>query len=200
MCEVPEFFGDPVIIQNEPDLYVPVETYLYQGFYELHKPRHGNARMVAAQTASLPAAGRGAWTQPDLAAVLVLRGKFTTAAEIRIFSFEVKTLAGCQLQSVHEALAHTRFVNSSYLVWNRPKCTCSDREFYAMVESNCNAYGVGLITVHDPGNLSTFEVRVRAHSKTIPADEADEFILTRFNAHQQNLILGALRRFCPGPL
>jgi hypothetical protein len=71
---------------------------------------------------------------------------------------------------------------------------------YATIEANCAAYGVGLITIHDPLNLSTFEIRLTAQHKTIAGDEIDDFISTRFDAHSQRLILEALNRFCPGPL
>lgn len=200
MCDVPTYFGDPVIVQSEHDLYQPLENYLLQGFYMVHKPKHGSMLAVTAQTALIPATGGGPWTQPDVAVVLISRNKFATTAEIRLFSFEVKTMMGCQLQSVHEALAHTRFVNCSYLVWNRPKCICQDRELYATIEANCAAYGVGLITVHDPHNLSTFEIRLAAQNKTIATNEMDEFVSTRFDAHSQALILDGLKQFCAGPL
>jgi len=200
VCEVPQSFGAPVIVQNESDLYVPLENYILQGFYLLQKPARGSLRAVTAQTALIPAAGGGTWTQPDVAAAFVSRSRFATSAEIRLFGFEVKTMGGCRLQSVHEALAHTRFVNCSYVVWNRPKCICGDREHYLTIERNCSAYGIGLLSVHDPGNLATFEVRLEAQHKNIAANEVDEFISTRFDDHKQGLILGALKQFCPGPL
>lgn len=109
-------------------------------------------------------------------------------------------MRGCQLQSVHEALAHTRFVNFSYLVWNRPQCICQDREFFDLIEENCRSYGVGLITAHNPNNLGTYRIRLKAERKPISADAIDEFICTRFNAVQQGLVIDALRLFCPGPL
>jgi hypothetical protein len=198
MCEVPEHYGDPVIVRLESDLYQPLEGYIHEGFFVAHRPPHGSMRAVTAQTALI--AGGGAWTQPDVAAVLISRNKFAATAEVRLFSFEAKTMAGCQLQSVHEALAHTRFVNCSYLVWNRPHCTCKDRELYNTIEASCAAYGVGLITVHDPGNLSTYEIRHAAQNKTVAPNEVDEFISTRFDRQSQALILDGLKMFCAGPL
>ena len=200
MCEVPEAFGDPFIATQERELYAPLESYINHGVHLLQRPAHGSLRLVTAETAQTAAPAGGTWTQPDLAAVGISRSKFATTAEIRLFSFEVKTYAGCDLKAVHEALAHTRFVNFSYLVWNRPRCICQDREHYQVIESNCAAYGVGLLTVHNPLNLGTYEVRLPAQRKLISADDMDEFISTRFNMHRQALIIDALQLFCPGPL
>ena len=198
MCQVPEHYGEPVIVRSEGDLYQPLESYIHAGFFAVHRPPHGHMRAVTAQTALMPAVGGGAWTQPDVAAVLISRNKFAAVADVRLFSFEVKTRAGCQLQSVHEALAHTRFVNCSYLVWNRPHCICPDRELYNTIEASCAAYGVGLITVHDPGNLITYEIRRAAWNKTVAPNEVDEFISTRFSPQSQALILDGLKMFCAG--
>jgi hypothetical protein len=200
MCDVPAHYGEAVMVPSEHDLYQPLEGYIHEGFFAVHKPPHGNMRVVTAPTALVPAAGGGTWTQPDVSAVLISRRKFAATAEVRLLSFEVKTMAGCKLQSVHEALAHTRFVNCSYLVWNRPRCVCADRELYATIETNCAAYGVGLITVHNPGNLSTFEIRRVAQSKAVAPDEIDEFISTRFDERSRELIIVGLGRFCAGPL
>ena len=189
-----------MIAERERDLYDPLEGYLHEGFHTLHKPKRGSLRLVTAITAQAVAPTGGTWTQPDLAAVGISRSKFATAAEIRLFSFEVKTHTGCNLQAVHESLAHTRFVNFCYLVWNRPRCICQDREFYLTIEKNCRAYGVGLITVHDPGNWTTYEVRLAAQHKIIAADDIDEFISTRFNPIKQSLVFDALTTLCPGPV
>ena len=102
MCDVPAYFGEPVIVPRENDLYRPFEGYLLQGFHELHKPRQGSLFLVTAVTAQVAAPAGGTWTQPDLAAVAVSRSKFATVAELQIFSFEVKTFVGCNLQAVHE--------------------------------------------------------------------------------------------------
>jgi hypothetical protein len=199
MCEVPEHYGDPVIVRNETDLYQPLESYVHDSFFVAHRPPHGAMRVVTAQTALIPGVGGGVWTQPDVAAVVISRNRFAASAEVRLFSFEVKTKAGCQLQSVHEALAHTRFVNCSYLVWNRPHCVCADRELYNTIQASCAAYGIGLITVHNPGKPHTYEIRHAAQNKTVPPNEIDEFISTRFDSHEQELILEGLKMFCAGP-
>ena len=91
-------------------------------------------------------------------------------------------------------------MNFSYLVWNRPKCICGDRDRFETIQRNCGAYGIGLITIHDPKNLSTFEIRLSAQREDVAADEIDEFVTSRFDATKQDMIVDALRRYCPGPL
>lgn len=200
MCDIPQHYGDPLLIEQEVKLYRLLSQFLHGDFHVIHKPKYGNFFLEIAQTHAIAVPGGGTWTQPDLAAVGISRSKFATTAELQLFGFEVKTMQGCCLQSVHEALAHTRFVNFSYLVWNRPACICLDREFYLMIKANCAAYGVGLITIHDPNNLSTFEIRLRPQRKLIDADVIDEFIVTRFNEVEKERISDALARFCQGPL
>jgi len=200
MCDIPQHYGVPLLMQQEHDLYQPLGQFLHQGFHEFHKPKNGNLYLEVAQTYAAAAPDGGMWTRPDLAAVSISRSKFATTAEMQLFGFEVKTMAGCRLQSVHEALAHSRFVNFAYLVWNRPACVCRDRDFYDTIRKNCEAYGVGLITVHNPNDLSTFQIRLKAQRKIVADDVIDEFISTRFSAAEQDRIVAALARFCPGPL
>lgn len=198
MCILPEYFGPPILLRPESSLYPRLAQFLYLGFHEAHKPRHGSLYLEVGHTHDVAAPSGGTWTRPDLAAVGISRGRFAATVEVRLFSFEVKTADGCRLQSVHEALAHTRFVNYSYLVWNRPACICDDEENYQAILSNCAAYGVGLITIHNPNDLNTFQIRLCARRKKVAADLIDEFILTRFSPAEQARIDGAMQRYCVG--
>lgn len=200
MCTIPHFFGAPVFVRPESLLYPRVAQFLYLGFHEAHKPKHGSLYLEVSHTHKLSAPDGGTWTQPDLAAVGISRARFAAKVAVRLYSFEVKTVDGCRLQSVHEALAHTRFVNYSYLVWNRPACTCEDREAYENIVSNCAGYGIGLITVHDPHDLNTFEIRLSPQRKDVKDDLIDEFILTRFSAAEQGRIDSIIHKFATGPL
>ncbi len=200
MCDVPEFFRDPVLARSESDLYQPLVDFLHSGFYSDQRPTHGNLRIVAEAIADRPAPGGGRWTRPDVAAVAVRRFKFATSAGIDILSFEVKTYRGASVISVYEALAHARFVNCSYLVWNRPACICDDRENYEAIADACGAQGIGLISVHNPNDLATYQIRMTPKRAPIADDALDDFVTSRFSEASQERILGALRDFCPRPL
>jgi hypothetical protein len=200
MCDIPSYFGAAVLAGTESDLYRPLVNYLDSGFYTDQRPKHGNLRLIAQVVADVPAPAGGMWTQPDVAAVAVGRHKFAPSARIDILSFEVKTHRGANLAAVYEALAHARFVNLSYLVWNRPACVCSDREKYEAIATACSTYGVGLISVHNAADLMTYEIRVPPKRSSVSDDALDEFVISRFSDANQTLISGALRDFCPGPL
>jgi hypothetical protein len=200
MCDVPAYFGDAVLADTEVELYAPVVDFLHSTFYTEQKPKYGNLRLIAEIVAGTPAPTGGMWTRPDVAAVGVRRHKFAATAGVDILSFEIKTYPGANLVSVYEALAHARFVNFSYLVWNRPACICGDRQHYAVIAETCSAQGIGLISVHNPHELGTFQIRVTPKRSSVSEDTLDEFVVSRFSAANQALIRGALQDFCPKPL
>ena len=49
-----------------------------------------------------------------------MRFKLMPGAQVDVHSFELKTESGCTVQSVHEALAQTRFTHFGHLVWHLP--------------------------------------------------------------------------------
>lgn len=200
MCDVPSFFGEAALARAEAELYEPLVDFLRSDFQADQRPKHGNLRLIAEVVAGTAAPAGGMWTQPDVAAVAVRRHKFAASACIDILSFEVKTHHGANLISVYEALAHARFVNLSYLVWNRPACTCDDREKYTTITSACSAHGVGLISVHNALDVRTYEIRVTPKRSLVSDDALDEFVMSRFSGANQAHIVRALRDFCPGPL
>jgi len=200
MCDAPSFFGEAVLTGTELELYEPLVDFLRSDFYTDQRPKHGNLRLIAEVVAGAAAPAGGTWTQPDVAAVAVRRHKFAASACIDILSFEVKTHRGANLVSVYEALAHARFVNLSYLVWNRPACICNDREKYNTLTDACITHGVGLISVHNARDLRTYEIRVTPKRSLVSDDALDEFVITRFSGANQALITSALRDFCPRPL
>jgi hypothetical protein len=200
VCDIPQFFGDAILARAESDLYQPLVDFLHSVFYTAQRPKHGNLRIIAQVVADIPAPAGGTWTQPDVAAVAVSRRKFAPSACIDILSFEVKTYAGANLVSVYEALAHARFVNLSYLVWNRPACTCNDRQKYDAIAAACGAHGVGLITVHNPSDSRTYAVRMVPSHTSVSDDALDDFVISRFSTGNQTLITSALTDFCPRPL
>ncbi|HEX5999305.1 MAG TPA: hypothetical protein VFZ16_07895 [Hyphomicrobiaceae bacterium] len=200
MCDVPSFFGDAVLTRTESELYQPLVDFLHSDFYTAQRPKHGNLRIVAQVVADVPAPAGGTWTRPDVAAVAVSRRKFAPIAHIDILSFEVKTHTGANLVSVYEALAHARFVNLSYLVWNRPACICGDHPRYQGIKDACQSHGVGLITVHNPSDRRTYDVRAAPTRSSVSDDALDDFVISRFSERNQALITNALTDFCPRPL
>jgi hypothetical protein len=191
MCETPEHFGAFVEERIEADLYPPLVRYLHLYGAEQFKPKFGTVQIFAEDVSAVPAQRAGMWTRPDVAAVRVWKGKYSTTKQVHLMSFEVKPYRTGDLAAVHQALAQAQFVNQSFLVWNRPHCVCNDPN-YDYVFQSCVAHGVGLIAVHAPSNLQTFEVRLDARVVERTVDELDEFVETRFAPNTRKGIIAAL--------
>jgi hypothetical protein len=57
---------------------------------------------------------------PRLYPVSAMRFRLMPGSQVDVHSFELKTETGCTVQSVHEALAQTRFTHFGHLVWHLP--------------------------------------------------------------------------------
>ena len=191
MCEAPAHFGKFNEVRPEQAIYHPLIQFLYLFGAEHFRPRHGTVQIFAEDISQVPAQQAGMWTRPDVAAVCVTRAKFAPSKTLNLMSFEVKSYDGTDISSVHQALAQARFVNNSYLVWNRPFCVCDD-DNYKAIRLSCETHGIGLVVVHDPDNLRTFEFRVAPKRYEISPDALDEFVETRFSQRTKQTIVAAL--------
>lgn len=199
-CRVPLYFGDPALAGAERDIYSPLEVFLHQGFLTELQARMVNVQLISSIIANGRLPGAARWEQPDLAAVVVKRSRFAATAHIELVSIEAKRSEDCDVRAVHQALAHKRFANKSYLAWNRSHCSCSDRDAFNRVFDSCKAHGVGLITVHSYLDPATIRVRLEAVSHSLPEDVVDEFINRQFDVIAQDKILSTLKKFCGGPI
>ena len=200
MCNVPDFYGDFSGASRERDLYEPLINYLHHHFIESLQIRRGTAHITPQDVSTITDSDGGQWTRPDVAAVLLRRNRYAATATIDILSFEVKRYTACDLPAVHEALAHARLVNFAYLVWNRPACIYKDKKTYDRIVQSCQLYGLGLVTIHDPSNLQTFEVKLQPSRTAVGEDAVDEFIESRFSTGNKSRIMLSLKKFCAGPL
>ena len=198
MCSVPEYFGRFSEASKERDLYEPLINFLYSHFGDSLKSRHGFFHITAQDVSTITDGEGGQWSRPDVAAIVLRRNRYAATASIDILSFEVKRYNACDLPAVHETLAHARFVNFAYLVWNRPACTCGDQKDFDRILYNCRLYGLGLVTIHDPANLQTFEVKLQPSRSAVGEDAVDEFIETRFVDRNKQGIRAKLKDFCVG--
>lgn len=172
----------------ERDLYEPVENYVNLRFSAGLKPLRGECFTVSAITATSGSLGAGQWTRPDVALVAVWKNKFSPSVHLDIHGFEVKTSKGCNVSSVHEALAQGRLVHYSYLVWHSPAATLGTRRFQD-IDDSCEAYGVGLITFNRRDDTRSFTIH-REPQRAEPTPNAiDEFIETRFPERDRQRLL-----------
>ena len=200
MCSVPDHFGEFVAASREKDLYKPLIDYLYGDFDKQQRSTFGHSHITVQDVSTIPDSEGGQWTRPDVAAVLLRRHKYAAAATVDLLSFEVKRHGSVDLSAVHEALAHARFVHCAHLVWNRPACHCQDRENYERILKNCELYGLGLIGVHNPRDLRTFEIKLAPVRSAVSDDALDAFIESRFSEENKSKIKSKLKSYCAGPL
>ncbi len=173
---------------SESDLYPVIDRFLNIQFAARVKPPLGTNLPLVAITATAGPAGSGIWSRPDLAMINAWRHKYQPDLRVDLYGFEVKRDEGCDLRSVHETLAHQRLVHFAYLVWHyRTADTNSER--FKVIRDNCEAYGLGLISFADPSDGRSFVVHLGA-TRAAPSEAAvDDFIETRFPAHQQRTLL-----------
>lgn len=164
----------------EKDLYPPVHDFLEVRFRDRLQPLYGELRTVTAITDTAGGNATGKWSKPDLCTVAFWRQKYGCQWQLDLHGFEVKPAGRCTNESVHEALNHTSHVHYAHLVWHQPKWEEADSRCRGIVE-RCRRYGVGLITMSDQHDASTYVVRVEADRHSPTGDAVDEFIETRLS-------------------
>lgn len=92
---------------------------------------------------------------------------------------------GCTVYAVHEALAHTTFVNFAYLVIFLPDPTHSERENLPRMTEQAQKHGVGIIILKDPSDDTSYEIILAAQRHSPQLKRIDDFISQRFDRANQ---------------
>ena len=82
-------------------------------------PFRGDKKIVANTARGGPRVGK--WTQPDLTLVAIQKLPIQKRIELEVFSFELKRAQDSDVDSVFEAVAHTRYAHYAYLAWHQPQ-------------------------------------------------------------------------------
>jgi hypothetical protein len=175
----------PTELRNERDLEPHVEGFLWRRFPERFLDFDlRNYSLIVQNTAhgGIPA---GLWTRPDLAAAVVTRYTYAPVPQLDLYGFELKMAAGCTVYAVHEALAHTTFVNFAYLVIFLPDPTHSERENLRRMMEQAQKHGVGIVIVKDPVNDESYDVVLAAQRQSPKRKRIDDFISQRFDRANQ---------------
>jgi hypothetical protein len=184
----------PTQITNERQLEPHVEGFLWRRFGERfldHDLR--NYRLIVQNTAHGGVAA-GLWTRPDLAAAVVTRYIYAPTAQLDLYGFELKMPAGCSVYAVHEALAHTAFVNFAYLVAFLPDAAHSERENLTRMIEQAQKHGVGIIIVKDPADDESYEMILAAQRHDPKLKRVDDFISQRFDRANKLALRTWIRR------
>lgn len=89
-----------------------------------------------------PAAGQ--WSRPDIILACIRRYRSRATPELELYGFELKTHTGFDVTAVHQALAHTRYVNYSHVVVHCPSDEVWEHRL-ADVRYHAQKHGVGVI-------------------------------------------------------
>ncbi len=120
----------------------------------------------------------GQWSQPDVILACVRRYRSRAFPELELFGFELKTHRGFDISSVHQALAHTRYVHYSHVVVHCPADEIWEHRL-AEVRYHAQKHGVGVIRLKaaDPG--ADFEIALYSARFEPAARSVDWFLEDR---------------------
>jgi hypothetical protein len=120
----------------------------------------------------------GLWSRPDFTLAALQTGKYSNIRQIELAGYELKRAGAADLTSVHETLAHRRWVNRAYLVIYAPP-GFDDDGVIADLKTECGRYGLGFVTFSRLQDNSSFTEHLPASRTSIPPQLTEEFIESR---------------------
>jgi hypothetical protein len=185
-----------VEIKTERALYAPTERFLYVSFLTRLREQSalGNLQLFASDTSAVATSDGGQWTRPDLAALVLGRGQFIPHWKADLHTFEVKTAAGLSETSVHEANAHGRFSNYSWLVFQAVgRAAIQVDGLTRRISRLASHLGVGLVHFVDPNDPNEWLIEVWPRRTGTDPSTADNFVRQRFSDEARARIAKNLR-------
>jgi hypothetical protein len=134
---------------------------------------------------------RGLWARPDYVLVSAMRFKLLPGAQVDVHSFELKAENGCNVQSVHEALAQTRLTHFGHLVWHLPKNSKAEARL-AEIERHCEEHGIGLIRMWEPLVPEKCEILLDPKRKRTLPSVVDGFLESRLDNDQRKKLANSI--------
>lgn len=120
----------------------------------------------------------GLWSRPDFTLAALQTGKYSNIRQIELAGYELKKAGAADLTSVHETLAHKRWVHRAFLILYAPP-GFDDADTIIDLKLECGRYGLGLITFSRLNDNSSFVEHVPAERESIPPQLTEEFIESR---------------------
>lgn len=140
-------------------------------------PYRGERKIVANTARGGPHSGK--WTRPDLTLVALQRLPIQRRLDLEVFSFELKRAGDSNVDSVFEAVAHTRYAHYAYLAWHLPRNHIVPPTKQADVEANCRAHGIGLIVFTDPEMPSSYTILLAPSRKSPHPVDVEHYLEKR---------------------
>ena len=99
--------------------------------------------------------------------------------DLELFSFELKRAGDSAVDSVFEAVAHTRWTHYAYLAWHQPSSVHNPPEKKKDVEFNCRAHGIGLIVFTDPLLAASYDILLPPTRKSPHPVDVEDYLEKR---------------------
>lgn len=179
------------VIRREEELYPPLAEVIRGDWSKDHRATPIAVEIVARQ-------GRrstgGTWSRPDIVTVEVKTLLYIPTKILEVTTFEVKSVDAIDVQAVYEALAHRRASTHAYVVLHVPtKEAVAQEENIQSVRTVARSYGVGVITVGDPTDYSTWDELEEATRVEPDPERLNSFIETQLPERVKNRIARELR-------
>jgi hypothetical protein len=128
----------------------------------------------------------GRFTRPDFVVVGIKKYEYTPGVVRDIETFEVKP-TGADIGAVFEAAAHSRFATKSYLVLEVEENEPTEDEL-GRIESECQRFGVGLITFLNPAAFDRWKYPVDPSRREPDPELVELFIKSQVGVKNQERI------------
>lgn len=178
----------------ESELYEPFRSYLFSTFQVFLKSNTGHDFFHAKIVADANGANAGRWMTPDLISISVWRPSILPNSTLTVRSFELKRASQCDITSVHQALAHSRFADFVYLVAPLDDARCPPAK-RREIEKQCLMNGVGLFWIRDQEDVESYYQPVRPIRKSPNPLSVDEFLENKLDENEKQRIRSWGRAF-----
>ncbi|MFN8372754.1 MAG: hypothetical protein U0694_07740 [Anaerolineae bacterium] len=120
----------------------------------------------------------GKWSRPDITLITYKNYDFLPSPTLEVISFEIKTdVSQMDISAVHEALAQSRFVNKSYIIF---VLTRNGQENIVDLTNDITEeaakYDVGFIIVDDINDYTTWKIELDAYRHDPDPELINNFI------------------------
>src|SRR5262249_31796499 len=150
------------------------ESYLWQQRTAFYDPPPKSLNTVVENTARIHGPP-GRWTRPDVCMGCVARYRYASIPQFDLFSFELKMPNGCNMLSVHGALAQGAIAHFTYLCLYLTEVADELKNLNAMLEQ-AQRHGVVVIRMIDPRDFATYARILEARRGLPAAGRIDAFI------------------------
>lgn len=177
----PDLSNDAGGLPSEAQLMPALDKWLRDRFL----PGLGQNAEAIVRDTSRGGPRSGVWSRPDYAVAAVRRYLYSSLREVDLYGFELKRANAASVVGVHEALAHTRWVHFSYLVWHVPDAPAVSPDLEA-IRGECARHGVGLVTFIDPDRVESWRTELGPEKHPTDPSSIECFIEERFEESQRS--------------